>query len=831
MSAAPTARPAREQPLENRASVLRASILESALELGVGTNCTVTKWIFSPVDEGSEDIDTEPGAGIIPSHESAGKVVGSVGQASSSISRNGSAIAASDATQRIHFDLSATPEPRTISPFPPSPRNGRLRRLWSNGSDSDGGYLSDSGKSKKDKKKDKKAKNKKKDKEDGDGTEYESDGGYFSEASRTQRKKSKGEKKSKAKASATDAPATDYETDGSTGRSRIKKEQRARKGSLAAPTDDSDGGNLSEASTKRKGFFRLNSRSRKKRDAAEGSPSPEVPPVPALPFVSLPIAERFLRTPTPSSTDGSSTASTITSQHLAADHESLMSYTSTEREERAGSMIAREGLTKAFRDAQSVHRPSIDVLATFRNLATVPNSPSPLKTSTSVPSMHPYARAQDTPDSPPQRSLSRRASRSPPLVKGPRPIISPPNTAMLSAKHVPTPLDLHSPTSVRSHIAQRVHTATDGEYILVTPTQNARGGSTSPPFQSPARSASVRSTPSPSHQSASAPTSPPPVQSPLRPHVLAYYGIPPPTPPPQGPLPEPPTSPGSAIPQASRSTSTEPRNGWPSPAGSAPSRGLPVTPSSALKLALSSPNSVPAPPAGKAFVPIISEPVPRAQHGRVSPFPASLAQPKEERGRVSPFPVSPVRSVSPLLFGKKAAVATDLREENAARNPYMNKPTSADGYGPNSGWRDPKMLGAQWQPRSASALDAPRPRALNGGGIQRKVSFEDNASHDDRASERDVDDDLSHYEPADGERVQEEDPEDDQSHYDDSRPPTVYGDGSEVETSSVWSQSESRRSFFDEEKSASARAHFVRQVEAMYGEYTVPPVPALPARN
>lgn len=49
----------RPQPVENRGSFLRASILESALELGVGDGGTVAKWMFSPVQEGDEELDAE----------------------------------------------------------------------------------------------------------------------------------------------------------------------------------------------------------------------------------------------------------------------------------------------------------------------------------------------------------------------------------------------------------------------------------------------------------------------------------------------------------------------------------------------------------------------------------------------------------------------------------------------------------------------------------------------------------------------------------------------------------------------------------------------------
>ena len=52
-------RPVDQQNPENRGSLLRASIRESARELGVGSNRTVANWIFNPVDEENEDKEAE----------------------------------------------------------------------------------------------------------------------------------------------------------------------------------------------------------------------------------------------------------------------------------------------------------------------------------------------------------------------------------------------------------------------------------------------------------------------------------------------------------------------------------------------------------------------------------------------------------------------------------------------------------------------------------------------------------------------------------------------------------------------------------------------------
>ena len=47
----------RTRPVEKRESLLRASILDTALELGVGTSQAVTQWMFSPIGEDDEERD------------------------------------------------------------------------------------------------------------------------------------------------------------------------------------------------------------------------------------------------------------------------------------------------------------------------------------------------------------------------------------------------------------------------------------------------------------------------------------------------------------------------------------------------------------------------------------------------------------------------------------------------------------------------------------------------------------------------------------------------------------------------------------------------------
>ncbi|EPT02260.1 hypothetical protein FOMPIDRAFT_1160459 [Fomitopsis schrenkii] len=901
MSSTPLLRAPRErtQPIENRNSFLRASILESALELGVGNGGTVAKWMFSPAQEGDEEFDAEtaaspsltyastatsedsflsnshsprpqPGAGILLSPFNAPS-----GQPPFAYTGDGLS-PISEGTQRIQFGLSPSPEPRVISPTPPSGLGSRLRRLRlnTNGEESDGGYLSDSGKGKKDKKE---KKSKKKAKDDGNGTEYESDGGYFSEASRAQRKKKKKDKKA-AKEKAAESPTTDYETDGGgVGRATSKK-TRPRKTSLMSPGtgDESDGGNMSESSAKKRGFFRLNTRSRKKRDA-EDAAAQVVPPVPALPsnMMPLPIADRFLRSPTPnmselsrtttdtsqtmsdfsrSTTEYSRTATPVGGSMTTADEASMMSYATTELD--AGSIIAREGLTMAFGDAKSIHRPSYDVLATFRNPSTMLSSPVQLEAAPSPLSQS----ASSSPTRSPSKTKSAKPiispTRSPSKTKSAKPIISAPNTAMLSAKHVPVPLVFNSPSSIRwKTSAQNPHTP-GSDYVMVTPlvtptpNQTVQPGAPSGAETEDTRVQSLSPLPSPSRRAfaeSTAPPSPKGSQSSLRPQVLAYYNIPPPTPPPQGPLPDVPAPVGlspSSSHELSRTVSADdvrarsPLARSPLSASRAnsgpPTRALPLAPHSAPMHPARSASESDAPrPEPALSVPIISEPVPRAQRGRVSPFPTS--------------PVQPARALSPMFARPEpplSAGPSTARADRMAR--YTGgKPASVDDYAPpaSAGWRDPARLDARWAPRSHSALDHRRPDVFRAASpVRKKVSFEDESWDDDDGedemrSELNMDDSdaedsmepvvvlQSEPEPsADSRSFYPED--DDRSAY--SRPETMYSEG---DRSSMWSQSDGRRSFFDEEKSAVARERFVRQVEKMYGEYTVPPVPALNTRS
>ncbi|EMD35777.1 hypothetical protein CERSUDRAFT_74615 [Gelatoporia subvermispora B] len=827
MNTFPVPRPQRGRPADNRDSGLRASILESALELGVGSSRTVAHWIFNAVPEEGEEADAEEESTISPSLTYGSTATSDASSLSSLPSSNlHPGVAALNPPQRsIQFAVSAPPEPLTMTPSPaPAPATGffrpnKLRKARSNGYESDGGYLSDGGKGKKEKEK----KSKKKVKESGNATEHESDGGHLSESS-----KKKGKKGKKGKDADVMSPATDYDTDGG-GISRLPGMGRTRKTSVMSPTigDESDGGNLSEASTKKKRFFRLNSRSpRKRKDSASGgSPQQEeIPPVPALPPVPLPIHEMFSRTGTPSldsTPDESRTVTPIPSVSVTVDRPSHDVPAPPMDMSDAASIRTHDGLTKAFRDAESVRSPSIDVLSTFRALAR-PKAGS-------FDSVHPYARMYQGPPSP--QPPSSPMVVSPPNATSSRPKISAPNTSTLVPKHVPMPLVL---TPASPAHAQRLVPSPDPDYIFITPPVTPTG--TSRPPSSP-RSAGVTSeflvpalTTQPSQAAPPSPTG--------RSHLLGYYDLPPPTPPPQGPLPAvPPETPAAQSPASStaspvtearrpvlRNVSSLSRINLPAgPPGPPPSRELPTPPDSTGRAPISRAPSAfrasPVPPE----VPSVAQPIPPSQRGRQSPFPVQPVLPRTESSDL-------VRRTSTRAL-RVVASSNALQARGAS-------PASADGRGESWFERSPaskEQLRVHWQPRSASALEkrtedffeddasntAPAPAPTlreRGSWVQEFVPRSPRSSFED---DLDLDDDRSlytseeHASPGGHDML------------------TPGEDGDDMR-SSVWSDANSRTSFMDGERSAKVHERLLKQVEQMYGKAEpIPPVPHLnyPMRN
>ncbi|KAH9007859.1 hypothetical protein EDB83DRAFT_2460129 [Lactarius deliciosus] len=258
----------RETSYSRDSNTLRASVLDAALELGIGTSRAVENLIFNTVDEEDDaDIFSTPAltsASATTSDEN-----------SPSFVPPKPAIAVPPLT----LDDSHSYAPSSLHSN--QPRKLRKARK-DDGYDSDGGYLSDSSKKKK----------KGKDRKNAGSSSHEadlvSDGGYLSDATKKSTNKKKKDKKG-------DKVTDGYVTDSSTKtHHKLTKKSRGH----VDDADLSDGGYLSEASVKKKKpFFRLGSRSPSTSRKAAVSIGSLPPPVPALPPPMHPIADRFVRSP------------------------------------------------------------------------------------------------------------------------------------------------------------------------------------------------------------------------------------------------------------------------------------------------------------------------------------------------------------------------------------------------------------------------------------------------------------------------------------------------------------------------------------------------------
>ena len=775
-----------------------------------------------------------------------------------------------DTTQRtLQFDLRASPEPRAISPAPSSQTSGtknKLRKPRPDGYESDGGYMSEGGKAKKEKKekekKEKKSKKKGKDK-DGNGggegggvTDYESDGGYLSEAS-AKRKKSKKEKKEKekSKAKSGESPATDYETDRGYASSFTRSLSR-KQSSITSPVsgDESDGGYISESSKKRR-FFRINSKSRKKQDSLD-SVQEQPPPVPALPFVPLPIHEKFSRATSPLPRDGSmdtrpsvetvTSADTITSADTATSRDTSLTLDTTstvvEPDDKRESPSSTEGLTRAFADADSVRSPSIDLLSAFRRQAADSRPSSPLSPS----KFNPFTLRPTSPLSPKSSAVP---ALSPSKSIRARPKISAPNTTTLAPKHVPVPLTLTppTPTSFR-YPSNQIPPSPDGDYVLVTPN----------PYSTLSAEPS-----SPNGGPAPAAVPPPPSPKLQRPKVLAYYDLPPPSPPPRGPLPDVPqdisrsTSPSWSVAESSRlsrsapADTNDPRNIQQQrdvPTGSPPRH--PNTAAHPLSREIAG--------AGIHDVPTIAQPVPPTQRGRVSPFPTAPLLPREQTTPLMRKTSTMTREAVNRALNQNAPASASPYVEGHGRwssHDQVRGPASAQLY-PASGSNWPAGRHVRFAPpRSVSAMDTRRPE-VDGSSSDDGRSW---LAYDDDENGAVSDQSLSvpptrpgSAEPASpdvnailagfrAQRDAELSARQDQGRRRATQADTLAGIIAEYERetmyldvdegggdrASVWSEANSRHSFLDSEKSAAIREKLVKRVEAMYGKELVPPMPRL----
>ena len=378
--------------------------------------------------------------------------------------------------------------------------------------------------------------------------------------------------------------------------------------------------------------------------------------------------------------------------------------------------------------------PSIDFLSSFRR----PNRPlSPSK-------LNPFSHShRDRAESRAQSPVSPLSpvALSPSKSVHVRLQISAPNTTTLNltAKHVPVPLTLTLPTPTASSHPNRagIPPSPDPDYVLITP---------NPSTPTPGSADNVQGQYQQHHSSPSAGLSGGPPSPTLQgPHVLAYYDLPPPSPPPRGPLPDVPLdilgsmSPSWSMMDSSSSfpSPSPSRFPWSAPADTAlqhrplasPDCDWPHT--APTHTAIAAPSPAPAPV--HARHPLSRE--------LVHDVP-TLAQPTPpQRGRTSPFPTAPVlrcEQTAPLVRQTsrvtQEAVSRALRQNNA--------PASASPYpAAHSQWptRDQQQqLDARWVPRavSAAAVDAQRrPVSADvGSGLGYGVGVDaDGASDDERS--------------------------------------------------------------------------------------------------
>ncbi|KAH9047103.1 hypothetical protein EDB84DRAFT_1557901 [Lactarius hengduanensis] len=277
----------RETSYNRDSNTLRASVLDAALELGIGTSRAVENLIFNTVDE-EDDADnfTTPAltsASATTSDENSPSVPPWNATPLQFVPPK-PAIVVPPLTLDVQY--TRAPSEDSYSYAPSSLRSNQPRKLRKarkdDGDDSDGGYLSDSSKKKK------KGKDRKNAGSSSHEADFVSDGGYLSDATKKSSDKKKKDKKG-------DKVTDGYVTDSSTKtHHKLSKKSRAH----VDDADLSDGGYLSEASVKKKKpFFRLRSRSPSTSRKAAVSIDSLPPPVPALPPPMHPIADRFARSP------------------------------------------------------------------------------------------------------------------------------------------------------------------------------------------------------------------------------------------------------------------------------------------------------------------------------------------------------------------------------------------------------------------------------------------------------------------------------------------------------------------------------------------------------
>ncbi|KAI0312208.1 hypothetical protein OF83DRAFT_1087159 [Amylostereum chailletii] len=656
---------------------------------------------------------------------------------------------------------------------------------------------------------------------------HDSDGGYLSDAA----PKPKSSKKPSAPAE------SDYESDrGYLSDFTKRRNTKTKRKPGALPIDggqanDSDGGYLSESSKKKRSFFRLKSKSSKSSglNASSSAPPPPVPPMPAPPTptpMPLPIADRFVRSPVPGSVSSFDERSRSATP-LAAAAAAPRSFESLDDPAYAPEPAGSEDDEAAY-DGYELSQTSAEDPAAF----SLPSSARRgVRFTPSTRFSHSTAASDDAP--PP-------ASPSHPRLSPPLAISAPMRLGALSP--------LRNPSSLAPLIARPAPSPVPSDYSIVSSSDYI----VSSPLPRPLRIGITTADRPPS-----------PLPSPSR---ARFEYVPPPTPPPTGPLPSlpdqptieapTPVSPGAspypfAARQAAPPVSFMNRTGASSPlpggAGAGGSRGPSPGPS------------------------LFAQPIPTILRGRESPFPAKPVLPQEdsqllvrhaslvpkrrgagpvaitvedERGRLLPMPTPSSNRGGGRTPSSSPSARELISETDDARTTYAPRDPGrapvlvvhahardgsaaedirsdvaqfffpADTSAPSSPFLSPRNAHAR--DSDAGLLSVPTDAVARDSLYSALALSLAPSTPSSSSSEAD---DRSIYPESDARTVRSTGVD---SYY--------FGEGGA--RGSVWS----RASFLDDEKSGSVRERFVQRVDAMMREqasegetWAIPPVPPLPS--
>ncbi|KIM44016.1 hypothetical protein M413DRAFT_9280 [Hebeloma cylindrosporum] len=736
--------------MTRESNALRASVLDAALELGLVSNPLVADWMFDnslPEEDEEQDQVASPGltygssaaseesssSALTPSsstHSSASSrhphafgagAQFSVDSVSTTTRKNGAIQFVEPEIRGSSQDTGISGSSNPVVPFPEHPIPARpttpggtrklKKKTRGDGYESDGGYMSETGKKKEKKSK----KEKKKDEESIVAIESEKDAKKRAakeekkeQEEERKRKKSllaavKASKKAESKEAAEHVNGG-YDTDGgviaskgkSFGRSKTKKSKSKAEAAEGVGYETDGAGYQSSASvgvkkSKSRFFNKLSGKSSRTDLRADVEPVPALPPAHEMEPVPLPIAERFATSLSPAAVSTSSLSETrptpspvppLPSSHVLGLPPPLpplnfQSFTSEPPTSSARALAAAQASSPTNRSSHSSAESSsssgskrygAQFSPTRDNGSAHGHGIGSGSFSTITSSSHQHSVQHHSPNTPNSLAHSDHTALKPPSIAYPNTRSPSPSPSTTTSSSIPTshppvaPLQITkglrmkpswenflpsskkagsstSPVSPASpFVAGNLPRSTTTSPALVHPPSHlppspnpmsaylprSRRNSSTPsplPVISPPNTAISEQSQRPTHLTIT-PSSDYLVPSPRNsnlpsPNVLAYYDIPPPSPPPMGPLPNVPAGrPGSANGNA---------NVLPSPA--------------ALR---------------QRFIDRTPRHLPSDLHPVVHP-PSNI-----QRGREQPFPsrpVVPVPSASPGIGGSVAGLA------------------------------------------------------------------------------------------------------------------------------------------------------------------------------